>query len=128
MNSQQNRIELVIKPGKGQATHVTDVRSQLLVEGVDVRVQVAFGQKGWDSMGRPVFVPAIICDTQVTLELPQLFVDGFDVDLDLGHVLLCGREVWSLTQFYSVDFSQSRIGVKKCVFNKRTIKVCISCC
>ena len=25
------------------------------------------------------------------------------------------------SQFYSVDFSQSRIGVKKCVFNKRTI-------
>ena len=37
-------------------------------------------------------------------------------------------QVWSLTQFYSVDFSKSRIGVKKCVFNKRTIKVCISCC
>ena len=34
----------------------------------------------------------------------------------------------SLTQFYSVDFSQSRIDVKKCVFNKRTIKVCVSCC
>ena len=36
-------------------------------------------------------------------------------------------QVWSLTQFYSVDFSQSRIGVKKCVFYKRTIKVCASC-
>ena len=34
----------------------------------------------------------------------------------------------SLTQFYSVDFSKSRIGVKTCVFNKRTIKVCVSCC
>ena len=32
-------------------------------------------------------------------------------------------QVWSLTQFYSVDFSQSWIGVRKCVFNKRTIKV-----
>ena len=32
-------------------------------------------------------------------------------------------QVWSLTQLYSVDFSQSRICVKKCVFNKRTIKV-----
>ena len=31
-------------------------------------------------------------------------------------------QVWSLTQFYSVDFSQSRIGVKKCVFNKRKIQ------
>ena len=38
-----------------------------------------------------------------------------------------GNQVWSLTQFYSVDFSQSRIGVQKCVFNKRTIKVCVSC-
>ena len=37
-------------------------------------------------------------------------------------------QVWSLTQFYSVDFSQSKIGVKKCVFYKRTIKVCVSCC
>ena len=37
-------------------------------------------------------------------------------------------QVWSLTEFYSVDFSKSRIGVKKCVFNKRTIKVCVSCC
>ena len=38
------------------------------------------------------------------------------------------EQVWSLTQFYFVDFSPSRIGVKKCVFNKRTIKVCVSCC
>ena len=35
-------------------------------------------------------------------------------------------QVWSLTQFYSVDFSQARIGVKKCVFNKRAFKVCVS--
>ena len=37
------------------------------------------------------------------------------------------KQVWSLTQLYSVDFSLSRIGVNKCVFNKRTIKVCVSC-
>ena len=42
--------------------------------------------------------------------------------------LLDDVQVWSLTQFYSVDFSQSRIGVNKCVFWKRTIKVCITCC
>ena len=36
-------------------------------------------------------------------------------------------QVWSLTQFYSVDISQSRIGVNKCIFYKRTIKVCVSC-
>ena len=38
------------------------------------------------------------------------------------------KQVWSLTQLYSVDFSQSRISVKNCVFNKHTIKVCVSYC
>ena len=38
------------------------------------------------------------------------------------------NQVWSLTQFYCVDFSQSRTGVKKCVFNKCKIKVCVRCC
>ena len=33
-------------------------------------------------------------------------------------------QVRSITQFYSVDFSNSRIGVKKCNCNKRT-KVCV---
>ena len=36
-------------------------------------------------------------------------------------------QFWSLTQFYSVDFSKSRIRVKKCIFDKRTIKVGVSC-
>ena len=36
-------------------------------------------------------------------------------------------KVWSLPQFYSVDFSKSRIGGKKCMFNKLTIKVCVDC-
>ena len=44
----------------------------------------------------------------------------------VGFELKPEEQVWSLTQFYSVDFSQSRIGVKKCVFNKRTIKVCVN--
>ena len=37
-------------------------------------------------------------------------------------------QLWSLTQFYSIDFSQSRIGVKKCDFYKCTIKVRVTCC
>ena len=40
------------------------------------------------------------------------------------------KQVWSLTQFYSVDFSKPKIDeidVKKCVFDKPTIKVCVSC-
>ena len=37
------------------------------------------------------------------------------------------HQVRSLTQFHSVDFSPSRIVVQKCIFNKRTIMVCVSC-
>ena len=44
----------------------------------------------------------------------------------LAALSLAGQHVWSLTQFFSVDFSQSRISVKKCVFNKRTINVCVN--
>ena len=31
-------------------------------------------------------------------------------------------QVWSLTQFYSVYFSQSGIGVKKCVLNNQGLR------
>ena len=50
--------------------------------------------------------------------------------LGFGIALLgaCQDQIWSLTQFCSVDFLQSRIVVKKCVFKKRTINVCVSCC
>ena len=52
---------------------------------------------------------------------------GWPLSLGLSSCSSTGAvQVWSLTQFYSVDFSQLMIGVKKCVFNKRTIKVCVS--
>ena len=50
---------------------------------------------------------------------------GFKTATTNNHHLM---QVWSLTQFYSVDHSKSRIDVKKCVFYKHTIKVCVSCC
>ena len=46
----------------------------------------------------------------------------------VGNRYYCIHKVWSLNQFYSVDFSKSRIGVKKCVFSERTIKVFVRCC
>ena len=47
---------------------------------------------------------------------------------DVGAALAPGEvQAWSLTQLYSVDFSQSRIVVEKYVFVKRTIKVYLSC-
>ena len=35
------------------------------------------------------------------------------------------HQVWPLTQFYSPYFSQSTIGVKKCILIKLAIKVCV---
>ena len=55
----------------------------------------------------------------------QLQGFGFEVSPDVRFEKPDGEQVWSLTQFYSVDFSKSRIGVSKSVFNKRTIKVCV---
>ena len=51
---------------------------------------------------------------------------GRPIDADFGPQAESGQ-VWSPTQLYSVVFSQSRIDVKKCVFNKCIIKVCVSC-
>ena len=38
-------------------------------------------------------------------------------------------QVWSLTQFYSLMtfHNEGSVGVRKCIFNKCTIKVCASC-
>ena len=58
--------------------------------------------------------------------LPDLGPSACD-EARLEGTEIASGQVWSLTQFYSVDFSKSRMDVKQCVFNKRTIKVCISC-
>ena len=66
-----------------------------------------------------------------TVELPDTGLYGFL--LPKSEILPVGRslhsaiyrlaaklrtmQVWSQTQFYSVDFSQSRISVEKCIFN-----------
>ena len=56
----------------------------------------------------------------------ELFVEvDLDVLAEAGAVVV---QVWSPTQYYSVYFSKSRINGKKCVFSKRTTKVCVSCC
>ena len=65
------------------------------------------------------------CNFQQSLEPHQALVPN-QIDGVLGNAV--DSQVWSLTQFYSVDFSQSKIGGKKCIFNKRTIKVSVNCC
>ena len=63
---------------------------------------------------------------------PVVYTGGFLMcvlkDVLVGTIIFAVDQVWSLTQIYSVDFSKSRISVSKSVFNKRTIKVCVSCC
>ena len=44
---------------------------------------------------------------------------------ELGECLRSGLVTYSI---FFCPLSQSRICVKKCVFNNRTIKVCVSCC
>lgn len=51
---------------------------------------------------------------------------GYDIRVRVGYGGPSCSSCWSLTQFYSVDFSLSRIGVQKCVFNQRTVNVCVS--
>ena len=56
---------------------------------------------------------------------PQMGI-GVEESAGLDHQAVFPH-VWSLTQFHSVDFSQSRICVKRCVFKKPSVKICVSC-
>ena len=86
-------------------------------------------RRGWPDRGHPVGVghlsghhPGVHSDVDISLGRGRHRGRG---RLSSGD---CRAKVGSPTQFYSVSFSQSSIGVQKCVFNKRTIKVCVSCC
>ena len=89
-------------------------------------------QKPAQSSGPHLFASAFGSNTKAMLATRMIFSlihkHGDFLRDGWKNVTDCLVQVWSLTQFYSVDFSKSRIGVKKCVFNKRTIKVCVSCC
>ena len=65
--------------------------------------------------------------------LSHLINFGVNVQPDPVKFVQLNNDYWviqvrSLTQFHSVDFSLSTSSVKKCVFNKRTMEVCVSCC
>ena len=73
------------------------------------------------------------CLFEVGVYYKVIIISGLHlVDCWIGRIshqcIFIVYQVRSLTQFYSVDVSKSRISEKKCVFNKRTIKVCVSCC
>ena len=75
-----------------------------------------------------LYLEPIFTTEDIIMQMPAEAKMFKDVDTCWRNVMELVDQVWSLTQFYSVDFSKSRIGVSKCVFNKRTIKVCVSCC
>ena len=80
----------------------------------------------WVVPTAPHAVPTICLDILLVQKTDGWSVDSNDftrTNVPKGH------QVWSnLTQFHSVDFSPSRIGVAKCFFYKCTIKVFVSCC
>ena len=75
-----------------------------------------------------LLVELVVRKCLASLPLRVVGVSSSALVLALTLTTLIINQDWSLTQFHSFDFSQSRIGVKKCVFNKRNIKVCVSCC
>ena len=79
----------------------------------------------WVVPTAPHAVPTICLDILLVQKTDGWSVDSNDftrTNVPKGH------QVWSLTQFYSVDFSQSMIDIVRRFFNKCTIKVSVSCC
>ena len=74
------------------------------------------------------YLPEVVHDVKVE-DIDDILLGDWADSRTEGAVLvvLSRNHVWSLTQLYSVDFLQSRIGVRKCVYYKRTIKVSASC-
>ena len=102
-----------------------------------VWVAVGVVGRGDGAVGAPDEAPAVRLNADpLQLETPQPTlavghqpkVHGVADRGRVGGHLASAQQVWSLTQFYCVGFSKSRIGVNKCIFYKRTIKVCVSCC
>ena len=111
------------------------IKSNKLSVRVDKPKIIVKGQETWpnpnpielqDDSG--MLEPEETREFKVTLESgydPTVSMDnGFNIIFAYAPAALAEGEVWSLTQFHSIDYSQSRIGVKKC---KHKIKVCVSC-
>ena len=89
-----------------------------------LRLFVSTSSTGPDLLGRSDALFTAFAASHL-FEGDKLIAAGTDAGVVVPTELL---QVWSLTQLYSVDFSQSRIDVNKCGFYKRTNKVCVSCC
>ena len=145
MKSQQNRIELVTRPVIVKGKWVNQP-SLLCLPHVEVNTLHAFAKAPKPIESIPELVAFVKGKYETLASLLRSEMDESEIEdvfgvlqkLPLLSVELSLSEdatdddnkeqVWPLTQFYSVDFSRSRIGVKNCVCNKRTIKVCVSCC
>ena len=90
---------------------------------------VTFGTSRWVSSK----ISRLSCLNRPQSHMRTRYSTPLKSTLQVSRAPLSERTFWRLqvcsrTQFYSVDSSKSKIGVSKCVFNKLTIKVCVSCC
>ena len=92
------------------------------VDGSDAGSVASGGRRTWDP--RPVLL-----GVDNPLEVGFSRGTGLEGRRAQGRHVSAPRaarsQVWSLTQFYSVDFSKSRIHAEKCFLTKSTIKVCV---
>ena len=106
------------QPSSGKVSDLKiKVRSTYV--GLTFRVPKVDMRKPSDMSGMSEFVEAF-WTRSVHPEVYELCLTDLELDVTQdAPAVSIGRlaQVWSLTQFYSVDFSQSRIGVKKRVFN-----------
>ena len=109
--------------------------SKLSYEIMDDAAQAFLKTKIMDNIQKYFY---LICFTAYLRDMSKVAKDGVSEEEKKAFSLTGGKgesknyfkyscQVWSLTQLYSVDFSQSRIGVKKFVLYKHTIKFCVSC-
>ena len=108
--------------------------SKLSYEIMDDAAQAFLKTKIMDNIQKYFY---LICFTAYLRDMSKVAKDGVSEEEKKAFSLTGGKgesnnyfkyscQVWPLTQYYSVDFSQSRIGVNKYVLTKHTIKVRVS--
>ena len=102
-------------------------KSNKLSVRVDKPKVIVKGKETWPNPNRielqddsGMLEPGETREFKVTLESgydPSVSTDnGFNIIFGYAPAALAEGQVWSLTQFHSIDYSQSRTGIKKCVF------------
>ena len=107
----REKLETELREGK-------DANAQLLEMNEELSAQVSENLHAIKALqDREAGLQQRLEDVKKQLESAQ---QGLSVELDSHWAAedeVLSLQVWSLTRFYSVDFSLSRMGVQKCVFN-----------